>query len=344
MLSGMSGKAISAKAAAMYGKRLMPDDFSVLARKQSVAEISGYLLHDTAYSEALAGIRESLIHRGQLETLLRKELFFRYYHLCIYDFSGNDSFFRYLYGKAEIDQILLILKLINAGNTSKYILSLPAYFMDNASFDLMELTKVTTFNELIHALLQTPYAAVLKPFRPREGEHIDIPACETAMLRFYYERLFTFIAKHFGGSQRKSLEKLFFMQAELINLSTIYRLKEYYSKSPAEIKTHIYPYYYRLSKQRLNALTETPDGASFIKELKTTGYREYLSDSEFIEHFTERALYQMCRRLMRTTVYPSVALVCYMILLQTEVDNIIYIIEGVRYGMPPAEIEKLLIL
>ena len=39
-----------------------------------------------------------------------------------------------------------------------------------------------------------------------------------------------------------------------------------------------------------------------------------------------------------------VALFSYMMIMDTELDDIINIIEGIRYGMPPEEIRTMLIL
>ena len=84
MLGSYSQNVISAKARSMYGKRLTDKDYTELTRKRSVSEVAGYLKNETAYRTCLASINESLIHRGQLEQILRTELFNRYAKLCRY--------------------------------------------------------------------------------------------------------------------------------------------------------------------------------------------------------------------------------------------------------------------
>ena len=51
------------------GGRLSKEDYDELLRRKSVADITFYLKHQTAYSEVLSDVHEATIHRGQLENL-----------------------------------------------------------------------------------------------------------------------------------------------------------------------------------------------------------------------------------------------------------------------------------
>lgn len=56
-----------------------------------------------------------------------------------------------------------------------------------------------------------------------------------------------------------------------------------------------------------------------------------------------RALYEESYKRMYFSVNPSVVLVAYYALAETETDNIIHIIEGVRYNVDPEKVKSLLI-
>ena len=47
---------------------------------------------------------------------------------------------------------------------------------------------------------------------------------------------------------------------------------------------------------------------------------------------------------MRRTQHPAVAFVCFMFYSEMEIDNIVRIVEAVRYGMAPNEIMQLLVI
>jgi V/A-type H+/Na+-transporting ATPase subunit C len=75
MAYNTGSQALTAKVHAMYGRRLTPQNYRELVRKQSVSEVAAYLKQQTAYSPLLRDINENFIHRGQLENILRRDLF-----------------------------------------------------------------------------------------------------------------------------------------------------------------------------------------------------------------------------------------------------------------------------
>ena len=64
----------------------------------------------------------------------------------------------------------------------------------------------------------------------------------------------------------------------------------------------------------------------------------------FIHDLHHRVPYFNARRHIHYSIHPMVVLVSYIILMDVELDDIINIIEGIRYGMPPEEIKPMLVL
>ena len=75
MPGSFSSNVILAKALAMYGHCLKPQNYKELLACHSVSEIAAYLKTRTSYATALREINEATIHRGYLEMLLRRKLF-----------------------------------------------------------------------------------------------------------------------------------------------------------------------------------------------------------------------------------------------------------------------------
>ena len=67
-----SANVVSAKVRALYGHRLMPEDYNAMLHAHSVSEVASYLKAHTGYKAALADVNESILHRGDLETILRR--------------------------------------------------------------------------------------------------------------------------------------------------------------------------------------------------------------------------------------------------------------------------------
>ena len=57
----------------IHVRKLGEEMYQELLHKKSVAEIAGYLKHETSYAAALKDVRENNIHRGQLESILRQK-------------------------------------------------------------------------------------------------------------------------------------------------------------------------------------------------------------------------------------------------------------------------------
>ena len=55
-----------------------------------------------------------------------------------------------------------------------------------------------------------------------------------------------------------------------------------------------------------------------------------------------RTKYNICRRDIRFSTHPSVVLISYIILTEIEVGDIITIVEGIRYRLPPEDIKSML--
>ena len=87
MLTTVSSNAILAKSRAMYGRRLTERNYTELLNCHSVNEVANYLKNRTAYADIFEGTTTTDIHRGQLETMLKKRVFDQYASLCRYEMS-----------------------------------------------------------------------------------------------------------------------------------------------------------------------------------------------------------------------------------------------------------------
>ncbi len=185
MLRTYSGNAITAKARAIYGRRLTTANYKELLRLRSVSAVAAYLKETPAYRDDLSGVSELQIHRGQLENILNRAVLDRMLRMCHYDFSGKHSFFRCAVESVEIRMILRAIMMLNAGTQESLLFSLPAYMKPYTLFDFMALSKIRSFTELLHVLADTPYEKILRRHEAPNGE-IDLSLCEHDLKEAYY--------------------------------------------------------------------------------------------------------------------------------------------------------------
>ena len=337
--------ALAAKIHAMHGRSLTPQNYRELLRKQSIPEAAAYLKQQTSYSDLLGDVNENLIHRGQLESILRRKVFEEYVRTFHYVEPRDREFYEYVITQMEIDEILSVIRLINAGRQGDYIFSVPTFLARRSSFDLYHLAKVSSYQDLVDFLAGTPYQALLQKYPPGPDGRINPLRVEIEFMHYFYGRVFGMIRRLYKGSTRSELMRSFGTDVDLKNLMFILRLKRYFNAPPEFIRSVLLPYYYRVSREELERILMEPDVEAVQKAIFTTHYGESFQKHKFdyLERYEQQVEYEYHRLLLsRATTAPAL-LVSYMHLENIELSNLVNIIEGIRYALPPAEIAKLLI-
>jgi V/A-type H+-transporting ATPase subunit C len=350
MILNYADNALMAKVRALYGNRLREEDYQHLLASKTVAEVAAYLKSDTGYAATLSEVKEELIHRGQLETFVRRHSLTLYTKLI--RFSYNDRFFLTMYVmENEVRQLLLAIRFLNAGSMDRYIVALPVYLDKYLSIDLFALAKVRDYDQLLEIVAHSPYYDCIARFRPVTSEKpVDIMACEHALLEHFYNTVLERVDKDYSGDTREDLRAIIAAQADYHNLQVVYRLRRYFDYSPERVREsmlHI--------KTAINpALAYDPIlyavGREEINKALRSAYvsRKFHIDSSWgsswLSEQLSRSRKALCHKTFRFSTKPMVIVLTYMFLLEIEVQNIINIIEGIRYQIPAEEIRKLLII
>lgn len=347
MLDSYSNNVIAAKARGMYGKHITKEEYEELLRCRSVSEVASYLKTQTHYREALENVNPANIHRGQLENMLRREAFEEYSKMYRYLNAKRENLFHYVIMEEEIVEILRMVLLLKADNAESFIMDLPAYLIAQASVDLMAVARVHTYDELIGVLKGTDYAAILERFHPtKEVPTINYVACEHAFYEYFFKRYFAMMKKNYKGRAGKELEELLLTRIELMNLTSIYRTKVFFGAKSSTVARRLYPYRYKLKEKQVQDMIGAPDKESLERVIASTAYSRQLAFGEYpyIENYTDRLRYRISRKYLHFSTSASVVFLAYFTLSQLELNNIVSIIEGIRYQESAEDIRKLLIL
>lgn len=336
--------AVSTKAKAMFGKRLRAKDYQELARKRSLAEIAGYLKSETYYDSILDGVNEQSIHRGYFEQIIRYSYFIRLGSLLRY-VNGADSIITFGVFEIELQQILLVLYSFNRHERSEQIAQLPLSLDKYIEFNLSDLVSVSSIDDLYKVIKGSIYGQAILPYLNRRPEELDLFAIEVKMKSIYFDKIQGLISTNFEGKEKKELLQIFNTKIELENISKIYRLKKYYQLSAAQIRDVIKPISVRIPIKDLHEMIENCTADELIDALAETSYRSYIDISDFlyIENSTNRIEYRINKSYLQFSTSTNVVIVCYLFLLQQEIQNLIDIIEGVRYNLSSEKIDQMLI-
>lgn len=339
--------AVLAKARAMYGKRITPQQFEELLHCKSVREVTAFLKTQTHYGPSLAAVSEADIHRGQLEELLRRAFFENSDKLYYYQNDLSGTQFQFFLQEAEIRQLLRMVFLLRAGEPEHFIVELPPHLMQRGKLDFLAISQVKSFDQLI-LLLQsqhTVYGDILAKFRPENDRKLDLLAMEHALWLDYFSRMLQTLTS--TDHETEELEELVKLRVELLNLRSLYRNVLYLHLPLQHLEQEVLlPWGTKLRREAILALAEAKNEEEFWKILLKNPFYARFSPTgeESIEHFTDRLFASRCRHLLYFTTNSDLCFYTYLLLAQQEEQNVVTLLEGIRYGMNEDQIRKLLIL
>lgn len=339
-------RATAASVRTAYGQRLRPAQYRALAALHSVPEVVAYLKEQPLYSELLAGLEPAYTHRGYLEMLLRRNLFTQCLHFCAMEQLRKAPFFRFFLYEYEIRELFRAIRLGQQG----YISAMDTWIAPYLSFSQSALARAENHRDIIEVCSHTMYAPILRKYL---GSGSDVPlnyteieialraCCLTAILHEAEQTM--------QGSDLDALKELIGEQVDLINLINAYRLKSVFHTEPATLRSLMLPIPGKLPKAVLQQLYDAPDLISFENVLAGTRYGRMMDDlpdtpdSVRMELAFQKLRFRTARSALHFSGHAAVSLYAYHVLSRMEVENIITIIEGIRYQKPVSYIQSLLI-
>lgn len=337
--------AVLAKARAKYGKFLSDRDYASLTACQSVAEVMVYLKSHTHYASALAEVNDRDVHRGRLEQLLRQYLFDEFDSLCRYDSSISAGFSRYFVEKTEVDQIVRFLVLLNANATDKFIFQFPAFLSKHTEINVNALANARDYSEFLAALSSTSYYELLKVYKPDAKGRLPVSDMENALYAHILRHMMEIIRTKTKGSEQQELLTMFRTINDYSIFSRILRLKKYYHLPPDIIRANMLTEFSSLNPKIVDKMCEAESSGEVFRIMQSTGCGRLIGKIGYkhASDITPRVQYRLAKKNIHFSNNPSVVMISFMILSETELMNVISLIEGVRYQHDPKTIQSMII-
>ena len=337
--------AVIAKAKSVCGHALTAEDLTQLAAKESVADVCAYLKQTERYGKALASVNPQTVHRGQLESLIRRAIFDIFERFHTFDHTESRAFFKYIVMELEIEQILAALQSVAGGESMRYIAALPMFLKAHTKIDLAALGLAKSFTEAAAILRDTPYEKTVCPalFEAENTGLLNFCEIERKLYAEYYMSMLKMAEKTFKGAERKDLKRLILGVIDMKNVVTVYRYSRFFGSESA--KEALIPFKRRLSDEVIEELSAEHDIAKIAAKLGEIGYGLHSGEPpQTVELLTDRISLAHLKQLMSLSQSSSVVYFAFMELLGTEFKNIKTVIEGIRYGIDGNAILEMLIV
>lgn len=345
MLTSLPRNAVTAKARAMYGKRLTDADYSALLSCGTVAQAVSYLKSETRYDSVLASETPSLIRIGRFKELLHKHYYRLCEEFCRYEKALNQPFYMYFVYRNDA---LLLLQCVNAlyDTADFWQPVLESDMLTRCSeLDVKALGAASDYGQLLSAVKGTDYYDYLVPFRTdfysSAGTYVML---EDAVYTCLNKKIRALCEKCFTGKERDEVLDAIALGNDMLTVSTLVRLKSFPVLADAAKYMNSFGELTAFSPRELKALRNSAGAEELQAVLSHTKYRTGLSlGGSDVEDFTARLMYNRFSRQLRFSRNQTVVLLCYLYLAESEITDIMRIVEGIRYSASAEETKQFLI-
>lgn len=331
---------ITTKIRAMH-KRLISDAaFRELANLTSVQEAVLFLKRQPGYQDIFQSVDETSLHRVEIEDNLRSSIYDDFSSIYSFANMSQRKYMDLYFKRYEVDFIKSCLRNTYSNNeVSSNDLELNKKFFERHSqIDLEKIKVCTTIDELIQGLKDTEYYSGLSRL-----EHISNPTLfnyENALDFQYFSSLWKNMQKVLD---KKDLEIIIRDQGskmDLLNILWIFRSKQYYNMSNADVYAMLLPHQYKLKTMDITKLVEASTKEEYFQALASTYYgkRYQLTSIASVEDVYAQVRNKQHLVDAREHPYSIATINSYLYFKETEVDLLTTTLECIRYRVEPSEI------
>ncbi len=335
-----AGNAVYAKVKALYGKRLTQQNYNELLQLHSVNEIAEYLKTKTSYSEIFKGLNSNEeLQRSRLKNMLFNKLYNDFESIERFQKASGSELFKYFVIKFDIDQLTDVLSSMGT-KSDKYFFTFPVFYNERSNLDLYALAKVKSREELLDLTQHTIYNKALKSSLTDYSVTNNPLTVQTALGELLDNEFLNLTS---GKNKQKNvqLDSLYRLNNDIDFIKTLFRLTRFSLKG----KDVLSPRITGLTPHQMNLLLEA-DGEKELTSILETTYLASIIASKTsgadIYHCADNYLFSQYHKTLCRSQNGDSVMFAYLHLAENEIRNLIHIIEGIRYGISPAEILPML--
>lgn len=189
-------------------------------------------------------------------------------------------------------------------------------------------------------LKRTQYYQIFNKYI-NDNVNIDVFKLENKLDKFYFEKMLKI-----SESYNKNLFDMVGKKSDLNNIIWIYRVRKNYNFSKDSIRDILINFNYKLKKNELENLIESDNEKEFFEVLQTTYYSKYINfkyDIE-LENEIDRYLYNLYKKIFKADIFDIGSVYAYLNMIDDENNDIMNIIEGIRYDLDRDKLKEKLVV
>ena len=326
---------IATKVKSMQSKLLSEDKLREMATLENVPEALEYLKRQPAYEDLFSDVDDQSFHRSAIEQRLLLSKYRDFTKLYRFSRVSQRKFLDLYFLHYEIAILKRCLRCVLDHRNPDLDLSLfQEFFEKHSHLNLMALSSAQTIQDFVSNLGGTVFYDLLADLAETPGTTLF--DYELKMDLLYFKTMWK-QASYLSKKEAEILTQCFGSKLDLLNIQWIYRSKKYYQLSTADIYALLIPISYHLHRDDIRKLVESEGVDGFFAALKTTSYGSMFTTDLYqqpdLEELYEKVLDRVHRLTVQRQPYSIAALNTYLYFKEQEVQRIITVIEGIRYGL-----------
>lgn len=326
---------ITTKVKAMESRLISDEKLQEMASLETVPEALDYLRHQPSYEEIFEGMDENMLHRGTIEQRLILSKYRDFSKLYRFSKISQRKFLDLYFLHYEIAILKRCLRCILGHQKIDLDLSLfQDFFEKHSKLDLISLASSETIQDLVSNLEGSVFYELLADLSDTPG--VTLFDYELKMDLLYFKTMWKAHGK-LSRQEETIITQCFGSRLDMLNIQWIYRSKKYYRLSSADIYALLIPIHYRLKQDDVTRLAEAENLDDFFLALQNTYYGSLslsdLNEKTDLEELYEKVLNRIHRITSQRQPYSIATLNSYLYFKELEIQKIITVIEGIRYGL-----------
>ena len=320
---------INAKLKAMYANRLTKENINDLIKQSNVKNVVLMLKNK---SDLFKNTQEN-IDRLEIEKLLDESLLNDILKIKKLLNKSDNALFDIFLRQYEIKCVKSILrKLYSDDKTDDIIVQNVKMWTLQLFNEIKGIETIENFDDFFQAIKRMGHYSLIKKYQ--NNENINIFEIENEIDKLYFENLYDKVKSN------NNLKKIIGSEIDLLNIEWIIRIKRFYNFDKQRLFQVLIDRYYKIKPNQLKDIINANSFDKIKTILSKTVYKNvFISETDF-ENNADRFLYQINYKVFKEDVLSIAYIFAYINLVDYENNDIINVIEGIRYNLDKGEIIK----
>lgn len=320
---------INAKLKAMYANRLTKENIEDMIKQNSIKNV---VLLLKSKSDIFKNSDEN-IDRLEIEKLLDESLINDILKIKKLLNKEDNKLFDLFLRQYEIKCVKSILrKLYSEDKTNDIIVDNVKMWTNNLFREIKGIETIENFDNFFKAIERMEHYNFIKKYQNQEI--VNIFEIENEIDKLYFEELYDSVKFN------KNLKDIVGSEIDLLNIEWIIRIKKFYNFDTQRLLNMLINRYYKIKPNILKDIIEKNSFDDINSILNKTCYKNVFSSENDFEENTDTFLYKINYKTFKEDSISIAYIFAYINLVDYENNDIINVVEGIRYNMDKAEIIK----